>query len=271
MKKLMIKSLLLAAIALFPAVSVAQEQKSLLETVKERGKLVIGIAPDAPPHGSIGVDGVPVGFAPDLAKAVAEKLGVELELKPFTQAVPTILRGDIDAIFGSTTPTSEREKAVDFTIVYNWDSVVPLVRKDESGDIHAYGASKKVSTTKNNYAAELFKAAVPDGNVTFFEQYDDAVNALRAGQSDAVLLNKFSANVYTERYGDQLKVGDAFFKDPQAIVVRQNDSKWRNYLNWTLQELWASGKFAELYKKNYGYEPDFNLWSANGLQPGIVN
>ncbi len=270
MKKLIIKSLLLAAIALSPAIGAAQEQKSLLDAIKERGKLVIGIAPDAPPHGSIGVDGVPVGFAPDLAKVVAEKLGVKLELKPVTQAVPTILRGDIDAIFGSTTPTRAREEQVDFTIVYNWDSVVPLVRKDGSGDIHAYGPPQKVSTTKNNYAAELFKAAVPDGNVTFFEQYDDAVNALRAKQTDAVLLNKFSATIYSERYGDQLKTGDAFFQDPQAIVIRQNDSKWRNYLNWTIQELWASGKFQELYKKNYGYEPDFNLWSENGLQPGIV-
>lgn len=270
MKKLIVKTLLVAAMALSPAVGSAQEQKSLLDTIKERGKLIIGIAPDAPPHGSIGVDGIPVGFAPDLAKLVAEKLGVELDLEPVTQAVPTILRGDIDAIFGSTTPTRAREEVVDFTIVYNWDSVVPLVRNDESGDIHTYGSPKKVSTTKNNYAAELFKAAVPNGDVTFFEQYDDAVNALRAGQTNAVLLNKFSAIVYANRYKGELKVGDAFFKDPQAIVIRQNDSKWRNYLNWTLQELWANGKFAELYKKNYGYAPDFHIWSDSGLQPGIV-
>lgn len=270
MKKLVVKSLLLIAIALSPAASLAEQQKSLLDTIKERGKLVIGIAPDAPPHGSIGVDGVPVGFAPDLAKAFAAKLGVALELKPVTQAVPTIQRGDIDAIFGSTTPTREREEVVDFTIVYNWDAVVPLVRKDESSDIKTYGPPKKVSTTKNNYAAELFKAQVPDGTVAFFDQYDDAVNALRAGQSDAVLLNRFSAAVYAKRYGDEIKVGDAFFKDPQAIVIRQNDSKWRNFLNWTLQELWASGTFSELYKKNYGYAPDFHLWSENGLQPGIV-
>jgi polar amino acid transport system substrate-binding protein len=269
-KKLLIKTILMTTLALMPTLGKADEPKSLLDTIKERGKLVVGIASDAPPHGSIGVDGVAVGFAPDLAKAVAARLGVELELKPFTQAVPTIQRGDIDVLFGSTTPTREREKVIDFTIVYNWDSVVPLVRKDESGDIQAYAPPKKVSTTKNNYAAELFKAQVPDGDVTFFAQYDDAVNALRAGQTDAVLLNKFSAKIYAERYGDAIKVGDAFFKDPQAIVIRQNDSKWRNYLNWTLQELWASGEFAALYKKNYGYEPDFHLWSENGLQPGIV-
>lgn len=271
MKNRLMKAAVAAALLFAPNLAMAEQQKSLLDIIKERGTLVIGIAPDAPPHGSIGIDGVPVGFAPDLAKLVAEKLGVKLELKPVTQAVPTIQRGDIDAVFGSTTPTQKREEVVDFTIVYNWDYVVPLVRKDESTDVHQYGSPKAVSTTKNNYAAELFKAAVPNGNVTFFDQYDDAVNALRASQTDAVLLNKFSATTYANRFGDEIKVGDAFFTDPQAIVIRQNDSKWRNYLNWTLQELWASGKFAELYEKNYGYKPNFNLWSDHGLQPGIVN
>ncbi|MCG7505360.1 substrate-binding periplasmic protein [Mesorhizobium retamae] len=270
MKNRLMKAVLMAALLIAPNLAKAEQQKSLLDIIKERGTLVIGIAPDAPPHGSIGIDGAPVGFAPDLAKAVAEKLGVKLELKPITQAVPTIQRGDIDAVFGSTTPTREREEVVDFTIVYNWDYVVPLIRKDDSGDIHQYGPPKTVSTTKNNYAAELFKAAVPNGNVTYFEQYDDAVNALRAGQTNAVLLNRFSASTYAKRFGDEVKVGDAFFSDPQAIVLRQNDSKWRNYLNWTLQGLWASGEFAELYNKNYGYKPNFNLWSDRGLQPGIV-
>jgi polar amino acid transport system substrate-binding protein len=247
-------------------------QDSLIDVVKKRGKLIAGIAPDAPPMGSIGADGSAVGFAPDLARAVAHELNVAVEFKPIAGAmlIPAIQSGEIDAMFASTTPTVQREEILDFTIVYNWDYVVPLVRSDESGAITAYAPPRRVATTKNNYAAQLFKAAIPTGSVTFFEQYDDAVNALRAKQTDAVLLNRFSAIAYAKRYDKTLKVGDAFFTDPQAIVIRQNDSRWRNYLNWTIQRIWARGEFAALYQKSFGYKPDFSLWSANRLQPGVT-
>jgi polar amino acid transport system substrate-binding protein len=66
-----------------------------------------------------------------------------------------------------------------------------------------------------------------------------------------------------------LAVGESFFDDPQAVMIRQNDSKWRNYLNWTIQELWKEGEYQKAYERNFGYPPSFTLWSASGLQPGI--
>lgn len=249
----------------------AENTASVLDQVKQRGKLVIGFDPSAPPMASIGANGEVVGFAPDLARSVAKDLKVDIEFKPMTGAIliPSIKSGDIDAMFGSTTPTTAREEVLDFSIVYNWDYVVPLVRQDASPDIKEYGAPKRVSTSKNNYAAQLFTDLVPTGKPTFFETYDDAVNALRANQTDAVLLNRFSALAYVKRYGDSLKVGDAFFTDPQAITLRQNDSKWRSYINQSIQKIWARGEFAALYEKNFGYKPEYNLWSQYRLQPGI--
>ncbi|MBX8576975.1 ABC transporter substrate-binding protein [Pseudomonas cichorii] len=253
--------------------AIAAEPVSVLDQVKQRGKLVIGVDPSAPPMAQIGADGKSVGFAPDLARAVAKELNVSVEFKPISGSVqiPSINNGDIDAMFGSTTPTVKREQVLDFTIVYNWDYVVPLVRAGDSGDIKTYTPPRRVSTSKNNYAAQLFKDLVPTGQVTFFDNYSDAVEALRSNQTDAVLLNSFSAKAYAKRYGDSLKIGEAFFTDPQAIIVRQNDSLWRNYLNHTIQKIWARGEFAELYEKHFGYKPEFTIWSQYRLQPGIEN
>lgn len=271
MKKALVRAGALALLALLALPAGATDTASVLDQVKQRGKLVIGVDPSAPPMANIGADGQAVGFAPDLARAVARDLHVDVEFKPITGTtqIPAIKNGDIDAMFGSTTPTTKREEVLDFTIVYNWDYVVPLVRSDESDDIKAYVPPKRVSTSKNNYAADLFKALVPSGQVTFFDNYSDAVNALRANQTDAVLLNSFSARAYSKRYGNSLKVGKAFFTDPQAIIVRQNDSRWRNYLNQEIQKIWARGEFAKLYEKNFGYKPEFKLWSEYRLQPGI--
>jgi polar amino acid transport system substrate-binding protein len=263
--------LVLATLALVANQAIAADAPSVLEQIKQRGKLVVGFDPSAPPMASINEAGEVVGFAPDLARAVGKELNVKVEFKPVSGAVliPSVKNGDIDAMFGSTTPTAKREEVLDFSIIYNWDYVVPLVRENESGDIKEYALPKRVSTSKNNYAAQLFTDLVPTGKVTFFDNYDDAVNTLRAKQTDVVLLNSFSARAYAKRYNNTLKVGDAFFTDPQAIVLRQNDSQWRNYVNQTIQRIWARGEFSSLYEKNFGYKPEFTLWSQYRLQPGI--
>jgi polar amino acid transport system substrate-binding protein len=205
------KILAILLIALITTCAIGAEPVSRLDEIKKRGVLIAGFAPDAPPMGSIGPDGSAVGFAPDLARAIAKDLHVDIQFKPIPGAllIPAIRNGEIDAMFASTTPTQAREDVLDFTIVYNWDSVVPLVRAAESGAIKDYRPPRKVATTKNNYAAQLFKEAVPSGTVTFFDQYDDAVNALRAKQTDAVLLNRYSGITYAKRYNGSLKVGDA--------------------------------------------------------------
>jgi ABC-type amino acid transport substrate-binding protein len=73
--------------------------------------------------------------------------------------------------------------------------------------------------------------------------------------------------------GDQAKglvIGDVFYQDSLAIMVSQNDSKWRNYISWGLQRLWAEGTFQQLYKKAFGIEPTFDLWHNGQLQPGVT-
>ena len=58
-------------------------------------------------------------------------------------------------------------------------------------------------------------------------------------------------------------------RDPIAIALRQNDSKWRNFLNHTIQELWLDGRYQKIWEQHWGYPPDFKIWSEFGLQPGI--
>jgi len=80
--------------------------------------------------------------------------------------------------------------------------------------------------------------------------------------------NRINAVSILEKY-KELDVSESFYRDPLAIVVRQNDSLWRNYLNKTIQQLWSDGSYQTLYKKWFGMEPDFMMWSQFRLQPGI--
>ena len=76
-----------------------------------------------------------------------------------------------------------------------------------------------------------------------------------------------------DRLGDRAKglvVGNAFLSDPQAIGVRENDSDWRDWVNWALQRMWAEGTLQALYKEHYKMDPPFVIWENGQLQPRVT-
>ena len=269
MRKLLSVSIFGVLLGLWTGAALAQ---STLDKVKKSGEMLAGVRSDNPPMAFRDEKGEWTGFAVDVARAVATKLGVKPVFVATTAQTrtPLLTSGRIDAEFGSTTPTKQREEVVDFTINYNWDTVVPLVRKGESKNPADYKPPKKVSSSQGNFAIPLFQKIVPNADVVWFPEFPEAVVALLQKKVDAVMMNKFAANAWSKKYANQLEVGDSFFEDPQAIMVREDDSKWRKTLNWTIQELWAEGKFAQIYQKYFGYAPEYPLWSHKGLQPGIV-
>ena len=121
--------------------------------------MLAGVRSDNPPMAFRDEKGEWTGFAVDVARAVATKLGVKPVFVATTAQTrtPLLPSGRIDARIGSTTPTKQREEVVDFTINYNWDTVVPLVRKGESKNPADYKPPKKVSSSQGNFAIPLFQ------------------------------------------------------------------------------------------------------------------
>src|SRR3546814_13868508 len=66
-----------------------------------------------------------------------------------------------------------------------------------------------------------------------------------------------------------LAVGETFFEDVMAIGLRENDSDWRDWVNWALQRLWDDGTYQALYKKHYRMAPPFALGDPGRPQPGV--
>jgi polar amino acid transport system substrate-binding protein len=264
-------SLLVALLIAMP-VSAQQTGGSALDQIKARGTLLAGVRADNPPMGFYDKSGQLAGFGVDIATEVARELGVKVSFVPVTSETRAhiLSSGQVDAVFDSTTPTVDREQAFDFSIIYNWDSVVPLVRAGDSLHITDYHPPKKASATQGNYTIALFKQAVPNGEIITFPAFPEAVVALLNHKVDAVIINRFAATAWAKQYAGKLAVGDSFFRDPQAIMLRENDSKWRKTLNFMLQKMWLDGTYQRLYVKDFGYKPPFpSIWTLWRLQPGI--
>lgn len=253
--------------------SSAHADEDTIKKINEADGLKVGIRADAPPLGYTDKDGKIVGFAPDLAMAIGEELGVKITLVPTTgqTRIPLLQNKRIDVELGTTTPTKKRDLIVDFPLVYNWDSVVVLVRAGDSKSPADYGAPRSVATTQGSITGDIFKRSVENAEVLLFQEYGDAVNALLSNKTDAVLMNAFTANQYKERYAGKVEVGESFFRDPQGIMTRENESDLSDLLSWTIQKLWADGTYASLYEKHFGFKPMHDMWSANGTQPGVEN
>jgi polar amino acid transport system substrate-binding protein len=264
--------LLIAALLQLAMLAFAQaaSAESTLDKIKRTGVFLAGVRVDFPPVGMLSDSGNSIGFAPDLAKIFADKLGVKVKYVLMTSAtrIPLLLDGEIDADIGFTTPTKQRNEIIDFTTPYVWGDMILLVKKGSSQNLADYGPPKRIAGAQGSPNVDYIKEKLPNAQIVAFQNQPDVFAALFAGKVDAAGADSFNAMQVTKQHPGYV-VTKTFAFDPMAIGVRQNDSKWRNWLNFTMQEMWQKGQYQALYEKWFDQKPDWQIWSAYRLQPGI--
>jgi polar amino acid transport system substrate-binding protein len=246
-------------------------QESTLDKIRRTGVFSAGVRVDYPPLGFVDKSGNNLGFAPDLGREFAKRLGANVKFVTTTSQnrVPNVVNSIIDAEISSASITRRREEVVDFSIIYMWDQGTVLVRKGESVNPQDYVKvkGKKLGTIQGGIYPSLFKNNVGEGDFILFQEYTDALLALINGRIDAEVLNETNAIAFKKQYADKVASGQPFVSIALGITLRQNDSKWRNWVNHTLQDLWADGTYQNLYENYYGEKPRFYMWSPDMLEP----
>ena len=249
--------------------------ESTLEAIQKRGTLLAGVRYDYPPNGSIDGQGNNVGFGPDIARELAKRLGVEVEFVQTTSKnrIPLLLNRQIDADIGPTTPTKTRDEVVDFSYTYIVDQALIMVRQGDPTDPEAYfGSDKIVGALQGSSFVGLWREYSPGANIKEYQEFPQLVVALAQGKVDVVPVTSGSVYDLIEKLGDGAKdiaVGGVFYEDMHAIGLRENDSDWRDWVNWALQRMWEDGSFQAIYKKHYKIEPPFSLGDSGRIQPGV--
>jgi polar amino acid transport system substrate-binding protein len=166
---------------------ISAQEKSKLDQVRENGQVRVGIRFDNPPLSYIDDDGNWVGFDVDLAQALVEQMGLEIEQVKVdeTTRISFLQEDKIDMAVASMNHTRSREEAVDFSITYFWDNQSFLVRKgtyshiDElMGQKVAANAGSSVIPSWTEYSAA---AGGPAPEIVEFTDKLAAVQALRDG------------------------------------------------------------------------------------------
>jgi polar amino acid transport system substrate-binding protein len=251
----------LAAVLTVAWAGLAAAQESTLDVVKKRGTLVAGVKADYPPFGYTDKDGQLVGFDIEIMSYLAKKLGVKLDLRPVTSAnrIPMLSNGTVDVLAASFTITLEREKVVDFTIPYFLSGGSFLVKKGSGIKGYASLAGKTVTFTQGTPWEKKVLQEQPRAKTLVFQDKPQAVLAVKQGKADAYVDDDVPLYLFAKDHPELEVVSGATAKQPMGIAVRENDSKWRDFVNFTLIEMWEEGTYKAVHRKLFGIDPDSEL------------
>jgi polar amino acid transport system substrate-binding protein len=195
------------------------------------------------------------GFDIDLINAVADKMGLETSIKdaPFNLLLSGG-GGQFDLAIAATTITPERAQKVDFSDPY-FDAEQGLLVAAGSDIKTVDDLSGKIVGAQEGTTGQTFAEDNTDASeVRPFPQIDNAYNALKTGQVDAVLNDLPSVQDAADTLGG-LEVVQNFPTDEQYGIYAQKGSPIIGPVNEALQEVKDDGTLTELYQKWFKVDP----------------
>ena len=228
-------------------------QGGLVKQIKEKGQLVVGTASGYPPYEFIDTskgDKTVIGIDMELAKAVADKLGVKLVIQDmnFQSLLSSLASGKVDLAISGINPTDERRKTMDFSDVYLPTEQVVMIRKADADKYKKledlYG--KKIAVQKSTTQEILTKAEIKDAQIVGLAHVPEAVLELKHGKADAVVVEGICGKQYLI-YNDDLMFAEGIhFKNgtkDSAAALRKDCGDLLKVVNEAIKENTENGNF----------------------------
>lgn len=227
-----------------------------IEGIKDRGKMVVGLDDSFPPMGFRDENNQIVGFDIDLAKEVANLLGVEVEFKPVVWETisMSLNNNDIDMIWNGCTITDARKKEMDFSTPYLNNKQILVVATGSPIKGKADLTDKVIGIQLGSSSQEALEkdTTVMDSlkEVRKFENNVDALMDLKVGRVDAVIVDLVVGRYYISKHpGDYVVLEDSFQDEFYGIGMRKEDTTFINEVNNALKKLNEDGTAAKISEK----------------------
>lgn len=192
-----------------------------------------------------------IGIDVDIAKAIADKMGLELKVEDmeFDSIITAVSTGKADLGLAGMTVTPDRQKNVDFSDSYATGIQSVIVKEDSTitkiDDLQGKKIGVQLSTTGDIYATDDFGK----DSVVQYNKGNDAVMALTQGQVDAVIIDNEPAKSYVEA-NKGLKILDTeYATENYAACISKDNAGLTKAVNKALAELKADGTLQKIVDK----------------------
>ena len=253
----MLKKMIIALAVLISFIGLAHADK--LADIKKAGVLNAGVKYDFKPFGFTNEKGKVVGFDIDLLEYIAKDLGVKVKFQQVTSKtrIPLVSGGQIDIAAASMTHKVKRDETIDFTISYFFDGQSILAKKDCQAKEAKDFAGKSVGVIQGATSGENFKKLVPEVKLKSFQEYPQAIMALKKGKIDAITTDLVWCTTQANDSKGALKVvGSTISFEPYGMGIAENESNLRDAVNFAIQNSVKDGTYKKLYNKWFGKDPE---------------
>jgi ABC-type amino acid transport substrate-binding protein len=222
---------------------------SKMDKIKEKGKIVIGTSADYPPyefHKSIDGKDTIVGFDIEIAKEIANDLGVELEIKDmqFKGLLAALETGNIDFVAAGMNPTEERKKNVDFSKIYYTAVQCVVIRAEDEDKIKSLEdlKDKEIGVQMGATQEQLAKKLLPSSEIKPLGKVSDLILSLNTKKVDAVIVEFPVANSYVQQNSSLMisKVTIETEESGSAIAIKKGNEDLVGSINTTIDRLISS-------------------------------
>jgi polar amino acid transport system substrate-binding protein len=225
------------------------------QEIKDKGQINIGMLVDFPPFGLINNQGQPDGYDADVARLLAEDLGVKPNLVAVTgpNRIPYLLTGQVDILVASLGITPERAKQVDFSDPYAGIEIFVFGQSDldVSGPEDLSGKSIAVARASTQDTA-ITEIAPPDANIQRFDDDATAVQALLSGQVPLMGASNVVVAQVQAVQPDEYDVKFSLRQQSQGIATRPGADDLMATINDFLARKKADGELNALHEKWIG-------------------
>lgn len=232
------------------------EEMTTLEKIKDREKIIIGTAPGYFPFEMIDNQGEVMGFDIDMAEAIADQLGVELEIKSFQWAgvIPALQTGKVDMLIAGMTITPKRALKVTFSQPYFDTGLAMLVNENVEGITSWKELDKKgvkigvcLGQTSDFYAESYFENA----EIVKYQGSENLALAVMSSKVEAGIHDEPWVLIAAQKNKEKTyAVTEVHAKQSLGLTLPYNDLEFKAWID----------SFLTYYKQRPEYQQSYDYW-----------
>ncbi len=237
----------LVAPALAQDATQALSKESVIETIKQRGTIKIGLSLFLP-WSMRDTKGDLIGFELDVGRKLASDMGVEAEFVPtaWDGIIPALVAGKYDVIISGMSITAERNLTVNFSDPYAYSGVTILANKKltEGFTLEDYNKpSVTFAARRGATPATVIGQLFPEAKLLLFDEDGAATQEVLNGNANATMEGTPSPTDEARRYPETLYVpfDKNFLATGEAFAYRKGDPDATNFFNNWIEVEWKNG------------------------------
>lgn len=216
---------------------------------KKNDALIVGTEAGFAPYEYMEGDTV-VGVDMDIAKAIADSMGKELEIKnmDFDGALVAVQKGTIDFVAAGVSVDEDRKKVMDFSEEYVNSTEVIVVNKENPAVAAASAedlAGKTIGVQQGNIADFWVGNNTEAKEVKRYTKFAQAAEDLKNNKIDCIVMDQYPAEELVAANPELAILDGTLFEDKYAIAVKKGNTELLEKINAVIRELKENGKIDE--------------------------